>query len=652
MAGMACTMGSAMFTEEELDSMYQIELSQDGSTLLPGSRVSAVEPLAVSVNGIDGAPEAASLELLLSGPDGTEAASIIFAGADSALEGAVTVKDLENDVPPFTMPAGLAEGYYTLSVKIKNSAGATLSKYTTALLLFEGSIPAPSLAVYPGVVTADEVSLLRLEGDYPAGLDPWIRWTVDGTVRATGFASEHADRLAWRAPSASGVYLAKAELYPFQPPTGYELEPLAKAEIRLPLATGLKATDPLEPNGAWTRLTFDGDFVDKGTRDDTQDLAIIGTPYLEAYPSGFGYLLGAGAGVSSAVSLVPAHQADGHLAAFTAIFTFAQAPGTAETDTGTLLSAAGTRGGAGFVIGVEAGRPYFRSGTSSILSNAELRSSVTKLAVYVEPSEQGVFVEFYVDDIQAGSGSFASSLSESTIGACTIAGKQGYIAVYDELRIIEGPYPAFRLSQEAARGKALMAASGFEGGVLDAGFETSGDAIGLAHGSISIGPGASLAVGTALPAQGASLSFRLVAGAAAASLQLDDGAVLVVDTSGTIMLGDEDTGFDLPIEDPSTLFISVEPTETGLRVYGPDDTWILIKASAPVPDARWTLSSIGDGTAVITNVSVYEFSAPLASARKEQRTPGGSESSPTVDTTPKPSARLLSTGTLFAALGQ
>ena len=289
----ACSMGGAIFTEEELDAMYSISVSADGMPLAAGARVSASEPRDIAVTGIDGAPEAATLEVRLSYPDGTEAAALAFSSGGEATPGARSVKSFENDVPPFTVPDDLPDGYYTLVARIKNAQGAILSKYSTAVLVYSGELPVPRLAVYPGIVTAGDVSLLMLEGDYPEGLDPWIRWTVDGSVRSVGLMSGRAARLAWKAPAASGVYLAKAELYPFQPPSGYDIAPLAKADIRLPLSTAAAPSDPLSSSETWSRLTFDGDFKDKGTRARTEEPVAEGSPYLETYPSGFGYLLGA-----------------------------------------------------------------------------------------------------------------------------------------------------------------------------------------------------------------------------------------------------------------------------------------------------------------------------------------------------------------------
>lgn len=626
---MACTMGSGMFTEEELNSMYQIVVSRDGSTLDSGARISTATALGLSVVGIDGAPEADSIELLLSYPDGALAASILFATAGTEAAGTIVVKDFESDVPPFTMPANLPDGYYTLLVRIKNAAGEILSRRSTVVLLYEGLIPAPSLAVYPGFVIAGEVSLIRLVADFPAAIDPWIQWSVDGRVLSAGFYSNHADRLAWRAPATSGVYLAKAEIFPFMPPSGFEIAPLATAEIRLPLSTNTPEADPLATSGAWSRLTFDGNLVDRGSRERTEEPVALGLPTLETYSSGFGYLLGNEAGFASASSLLPIQQAGNVLSPFTALFLLAQASDDSSGGSGKLLDVPAAGDFPGMVLGVEKGFPYFKSGDSTIRSNLELRASPTRLAVYVAPAANGVFVQFYLDEQPAGSGTLVSPLFQALPDTCVISGPGGYVAIFDELRIFAGPYPAFRLAELAAKGKALIGATGFEGGILGSDFAAEGDTIKIGHGSLTLGAGSSLIIGTGgMPSQGISLTFDCIEGKAMASIELADGNSLVIDTEGNIRLDGGVIGFSAVTDESPRVSIAVEPTEDGLRVYGSNTSGVLLGDTALAPGAKWILSSIDEKPVVISNVSISVFQSPLASSMRKLLLPNSAE--PTV----------------------
>jgi len=623
---MGCTMGSSLFTEEELGNMYQIAVSRDGTTLESGARISTTTKLGLSIAGIDGAPEADSVELLLSYPDGTLAASILFSTAETSVREAIVVKDFEKDVPPFTMPDDLPDGYYVLQLQIKNAADGILSKHSTAVLLYEGAIPVPSLAVYPGSVIAGDVSLIRLEADFPAAIDPWIRWTVDGKVQTAGFDSDHADRLAWRAPATTGVYLAKAEIYPFMPPPGLDITPLTTAEIRLPVSSTVQEADPLAASGAWSRLTFDGDLIDKGSRVHTDDPLVVGSPILETYALGFGYLLGNGAGVTSSTSLLPTGNPSGTLVAFTALFVFAQVPDEAG-GSGTLLSVPASDGFPGLVIGIQEGFPYFKSGMTTILSSLDVQAGVTRLAVNVAPSDSGASVQFYLDEQPSGDGTFASTMFQTQPGACSVSGPGGYAAIFDELRIFEGAYPAFLLSEKAAKGKALIGATGFEGGILGSGFSTEGETIELAHGRLTLGNGSRLIIeSNGIPPQGTSLTFNHLGGKVVASIELAGEKNLDIDTDGTISIDGEATGFSMAAAARSSLTVAIEPTDAGLLVYSSDDSWVLLDDTAPSTDARWSLSSIGEEPAVVTNVSLSILKSTLASSKRLHALP--SDSSP------------------------
>ncbi len=625
----SCSMGSGLFTEEELGNMYQIVVSRDGKALDSGARISTTTELGLSIAGIDGAPEADSAELLLSYPDGTLAASILFSTADTSAGEAIVVKDFEKDVPPFTVPANLPDGYYVLQLQIKNAADGTLSKFSTAILLYTGDVPAPSLAVYPGSVIAGAVSLIRLETDFPAAIDPWIRWTVDGKVLTAGLGSDYADRLAWRAPAASGVYLAKAEIYPFMPPPGMEITPLTTAEIRLPVSSTTQEADPLASSGSWSRLTFDGDLIDKGSRVHSDDPQALGTPILETYALGFGYLLGNGAGVASSSTLLPTSESSGNLAAFTALFVFAQAKDD-ETGSGILFSASAHDSFPGLVIGIDKGSPYVKSGTSIIRSNLKVQTGISRLAIYVAPADRGAFVQFYLNEQPAGNGTFASTLFQAKPGACSVSGQGGYSAIFDELRILEGAYPAFYLSEKATKGKALIGATGFEGGILGSGFIMEGDTIELAHGILTLGSGSRLIIESeGIPPQGTSLTFTHLDGKVIASIKLADGKTLDVDTDGTIWIDGDATGFSVVSDTPTSMTVAIEPTEAGLLVYSSDDSWVLLNETTPAPDATWSLSSFGGNPAAVSNVSLSILESTLASSKRLHVIPSDSPSSGT-----------------------
>ncbi len=103
-AAMACDAGSALFTDEELDSMFEIRLSTDGEALTDGASLSSLVPIDIAVSRLPGAPEASSISVSLYDADGDEAASIAFSPSPVASGNAVRVDELLGELDPFSIP--------------------------------------------------------------------------------------------------------------------------------------------------------------------------------------------------------------------------------------------------------------------------------------------------------------------------------------------------------------------------------------------------------------------------------------------------------------------------------------------------------------------------------------------------------------------
>ncbi|MCP5453383.1 MAG: hypothetical protein H7A27_05330 [Spirochaetaceae bacterium] len=621
-AAMACDAGTALFTDEELDSMFDITLSSDGEALSDGALLSSSEPIVVAVSRMPGSPEAASVSVSLYDADGAEAASVAFSSSAGSSIDVVRVDDLFGDLDPLSIPSDLPEGYYELRAMVLDARGQALSTYSTYVLVYSGTLGPVGLEVYPGGVEPGKASLLRLTGSIPPGRDPWIRWKVDGKLLAVGYLSERADRLAWRAPTVSGVYEARVELFPFRPIAGSEPPPFAKAEIRLALSSSGAEPDPLADRVAWSLFSFDGDLSDSGSRPRAAEPAAIGSPYLETHPLGYGYLLGGGAGVSSASTLLPIDEADGTLAAFSAAFTLGKSDDGLGVGSGVLLSAA-LGSGDGLVIGVDAGYPYLEVGQARVRADSTLGPSLSRLAVEVSPAEGGAGVRFYIDDKPAGDGLLAAEPFSSVPGACTVAGPGGFSAVYDELRVLRGAYPAFRLSETAARGGSLIAATGFEGAELDAGFSVEGAAT-PGEGKLVLAVGSSLAVaGSPPPSKGSALRVDLASGAFVASLALEGGGELSVSSGGAVTLRGSDAGLSVATLSAESPFraglgaaryqVSVARTADGLEVFGSDGVSASLDAR-PAEGAGWLLRPASDEPATLAAVSVSAFDPAMVSA--------------------------------------
>lgn len=621
-AAMACDAGTALFTDEELDSMFEITLSTDGKALSDGARLSSAEPIDVDVSRMPGAPEASAVSVSLYDADGDEAASVVFSSSRDAADDAILVDDLFGELDPLAIPSDLPEGYYELRALVLDSAGQALSTYTTYALVYSGSLGAAGLEVYPGSVEPGKVSLLRLTGSVPSGQDPWIRWIVDGKVLAVGYLSERADRLAWRAPAVNGVYEARVELFPFMPLAGSRPPALESAEIRLALSSTGVEPDPLADRVAWSMLSFDGDLNDSGSRPRAVEPVAVGSPYLETHPLGYGYLLGDGLGLYSGSTMLPIDEADGSVAAFTVVFALGKADEGFGSSSGTLLSVA-MGSGESLVIGVQDGYPYVDIGSARARAVSTLGSSLSRLAVGVAPSGSGAVISFYIDDTPAGESFLASDLFSSAPGACFVAGQGGFVAVYDELRVLRGAYPAFRLSERAVRGDALTAATGFEDAVLDAGFAVEGEA-GFDAGRLVLTDGSSLAVDGSPPSSmGSALRVDFEAGEFVAVLALDGGGELTVSSDGAIALRGADTGLSVSTRSSEAPFrsrpgaaryqVSVAQSPDGVKVFGSDGVFVLIDAWLAA-DSGWLLRSADDNRATLAAVSVSAFDPALVSA--------------------------------------
>jgi hypothetical protein len=160
------------------------------------------------------------------------------------------------------------------------------------------------------------------------------------------------------------------------------------------------------------------------------------------------------------------------------------------------------------------------------------------------------------------------------------------------------------------KGAALIAAAGFERGMLTAGFQLAGEGAVVKDGSLSLTPSSSLAIGTpGLPTGGASLSFELLSGTAVASLRLENGQALSIDTNGSILSGAVQSRIDLGTS--KRIQYAVKVTENGLELHGANGETIAIPVF-PAADAQWIISAAPENQAEITRVLVTAFELPLA----------------------------------------
>lgn len=615
LVGSSCDIGTALLSEKELGSMYKVILSQNDATLNAGSRVDPAQPINLSITASDGAPDASAVDVVLYAPDGAEAATLSFTPAAGA-------KDVLGELPAIALPAGLPNNYYTMEITIKNAAGANLATSTTALLVYDQEPVTPKLFVYPGTITAGRVSLLKLQ-ELPAGIDPWIRWSIDGIIKAEGPASQNTDRLAWRSSESGGVYVARAEVFPFKPPLGLQVSAPFRVEVKLPVPAPALRQSATAPMAAWSHFELDDSLADTGARLQALTQAakpqIMGQPYLEAYSSGFGYVLGDGSGITSTTSLLPAEALSDGIGECTISFTVAPVSGKFPRGSSRLFTSMSETGSESLVVDVLDGYVGVRSGGNRVASKTQLPSRAVRIAIHLAPGRrrsESALITIYVDNEQIAQGSLPTDLFGARAAASTIAGSDGFKAIYDDVSILPGPYPAFFLAEEARLGQALVAATAFEGGVAGQGFELSTGTV-LSDGQLGLDSGATCSVGQGgMPAGGSILTLEIRSGLVSVWLNMADGSILTIDSTGVARVGQRLLAAAIPGITLSRMVVALEETDNGVTLYGIDGEIARVPAK-PAADARWIIAATGGRNAVISRITASTFQPSLLSADRK-----------------------------------
>jgi len=555
MAFVSCDVGEMLFTPEELSRMYLLDITQGDTAIEAGARIDPDATFAIDLVILQGAPEPTSLVISLAGFDGVAVSRVSFRGTGAAAAGDETVADespiyvtaLTDDLPELLLPQGLPGGYYTLTATVLDSDGSELSASARTVLLYAGELPDPSLSVYPTTATTGRVALFKLSMDEIGGLDPWLRWFVDGVRVDEGYASDRHDRLAWEAPGEAGFHAVTCDIYPYRPPEDAGLVAPTVTAMRLPVTPSDDADEYAAARAAglpdpFARLALDGDLGVTGSMGHV-DADPVGEPYLEIQSSGYGYALGTGGrpgGIRvgrAGRSLLPS--ADGLIGAFSVMVSLSPLPDSDGPAPGGVLFAQVDASGTPLLeFAIEDGLPVLRMGGASVVGTMAVPQAAVRAAVAVRPTDAGVAVTFHLNEVFAGGGFIeGASLSAEEGDASTVAGTFGYPAVYDEVVVYDGPYPAYRLAAFAAHGQRLLTASGFEGGVLGKGFALAGAAQ-LGDGRLDLPAGAWLTLAAAeLESSGVTFAATVVEGAAVVELGLDGTRRLVIKADGSVWSG-------------------------------------------------------------------------------------------------------------------
>jgi hypothetical protein len=211
----------------------------------------------------------------------------------------------------------LDSGLYTIKFSVRSEDGAVEEKQLSFFYV-SGQYDILGISSYPPTITAGYETVLAGEFVYPAGSDPYLRWTQDGKVLARGRVSAARDRIAWSAPEEEGVYSIKVELFPFPPPAGTDFPFASSVALTARLYVSSKSfmtEDELVPEGSYYSLFhLNGSLEDRGARvpqGQTREARLTGGARLTDQNGTMGYDLSGDGGIVYPYSVLPL--ADGRL---------------------------------------------------------------------------------------------------------------------------------------------------------------------------------------------------------------------------------------------------------------------------------------------------------------------------------------------------
>ena len=613
----ACDDGIGLLTMDERQALYRAEASSKGSALPvsaanPGAILDPSEGIRVSFEALRGSEEPAELVVTLRAGSGTPSVAVRYrtGQAPAAASGESEVREVRTpSLASFSavleVPGEFPDGYYELVLDARSARSESLSLSEIGLFLSRTLLPTPSILAYPANPAPESRVLLVANLAGYEGRDPWLRWTVDGTVRVEGLASAGTDKLLWPAPQAGSPAAVGLALYPAAPPEGsaFTFPPPRSASASLLVAPGTPETADEFSRAGRFRALFRMEDTPNYAGAPGGSAEFLQSPRLDVHPGGFGLVLGgeSGAGIRARALLLPVR--DGLLQPCTILARLVPS----RSGGGILFRTEADSPGPALELSLTEGRPsvILRSGDRSgeVRSRALLvPSRPVLMGVTLRPEGPTLRISFLVDGAPAGEGFLPFGASGwAGDGTTTVAGPGGYPGLYDEVGVwafdeVGGPsvYPAFLYASRRSLGPALVWAEGFEGAygppaVLSGGASVEGGA------------------GLALPAGSGTRFGQLPEGTleVEAALSAGPAPVLVIHgPEGSVVLpwkpgvSDMDPGTGLPL-----LRARIRPAEEGggLTVSSGEET---VRVSGAGP---WSLGLAGPGAGLsqIRSIRVY-----------------------------------------------
>jgi len=400
----------------------------------------------------------------------------------------------------------LAAGEYQLEITVFQD-GEQVERSVTTIFSVRTRPRVVGITSFPPLITASSPVLLSADISADDGSDPWLRWTWRGKTIAQGGASSGTNAVLWTAPPDDGVYTVTLELFPVAPAAGSGFpfrSSIAMSTDIYVSAAGAAARDELGPAASYLSLFhLQADLADAAaaTRDVKRTAVAIGSLRIVPVGDGFGYRLGDGAGFRIPWPMLPVD--DGDLAPFTLSvgirperFTGADRLVAAAAGDLALTLGLGTDASPELAIAVPssptipipAGAASLEPGRRSLVS------------VSVAPRADGLVVRWFLDGRQV-SETFVGVLLPrlGAEGSAVVGGTSGFTGVIDELGVyVRDPAgrPAidptlFETALRKLHGERVLAAEGFDGMFLPAGWTASGKTA-MSAGRLELAPEGSI----------------------------------------------------------------------------------------------------------------------------------------------------------------
>ncbi len=481
----ACQASTGFLTDDERDELYAVSATRSSLPIRDGAILPSLSLASFGVQVLDGAEEPVVFELKVYDAAGVPVSSTAYVRKGAkALPGQRTVDSFETAKMNAVMADEPADGFYRFEYEFRNESDKTLQSGSLRVFKVSKGVMDAEIGVYPSSFAVGDAGLLTVRTDAPASLAPYAVWSTGGLPLqgGSGPVSAGFDRIVWPGTSMPGAVTVSLDLYPFPPPAGQSFDfdsPVRKTVKLLVRERGSDAPLLRSGRGFASLFKFEGTPAD--ARAAWADAAFFGKPYLDAYPGGFGYRLGArpagiedgwkysGAGVSVSAARWPT--LSGSLLPHTIVVRFLP-----EANASGVVYAHDFGESRSVTLGVDAGRPYLAFSAKDRIvrfdAGETLPARALTLAVSVVPAKDRLEVFFAYDGVvnavrQAPFDARSSVWGYS--GPAMVAGSDGFPALYDDFGLYcalsngaADLYPAFAEAAASEYRDDLVWASGFE----------------------------------------------------------------------------------------------------------------------------------------------------------------------------------------------